>query len=320
MELAALYERPVARNLAISLYAAPVGEPALGPVAYPHRPSAAADPFAPLSHHWQDATHITYGVLTAGIFSRRWKLEGSIFNGREPDEHRTGFDYAGRGLDSYSARLTVNPGARWSVSASYGYLKSPEELHPDEAQHRISASVLQVATLGERGELATALIWGANVNSGERSPSNSIVAEATLDLDGTNTLFGRAELVQKSAADLALDDDLALLDPAGAAGTSESEDARRFDVGALAAGYLREIASFPGGSIGVGVLASLDVVPRALEPAYDTRTPGGFAVFLRVRPRRTSTNMGGMRMSARPERPPIETRERGSGRRARSTE
>src|SRR5438034_1250462 len=96
MELAALYERPVARHFALSLYLAPVGEPAVGPVAFPHRPSAADDPLAPISHHWQDGTHITFGVVTAGVFTRSAKLEASWFNGREPDEIRTNFDYAVR--------------------------------------------------------------------------------------------------------------------------------------------------------------------------------------------------------------------------------
>src|SRR5213593_4131529 len=136
MELAALYERPVGRDLGLSVYLAPVGEPAVGPVAFPHRPSAADDPLAPISHHWQDGTHITFGVVTAGVFTRDVKLEASWFNGREPDENRTDFDYAGRRLDSYSGRLTVNPGPRWSFSAWYAYLKSPEGLHPDESLHR----------------------------------------------------------------------------------------------------------------------------------------------------------------------------------------
>src|SRR3989442_1359608 len=118
MELAALYERPVAQNLALSLYLAPVGEPAVGPVAFPHRPSAADDPLAPISHHWQDGTHITFGVVTAGVFTREVKLEASWFNGREPDENRTNFDYTGRRLDSYSARLTVNPGSCWRVRST----------------------------------------------------------------------------------------------------------------------------------------------------------------------------------------------------------
>src|SRR3989449_3442860 len=100
MELAALYERAVARNLAVSLYAAPVGEPAVGPAAFPHRPSAADDPLAPLAHHWQDGTHITFGVLTAGVFTPTPQPEASLFNRRAPDEDRPKFDYAARALDS----------------------------------------------------------------------------------------------------------------------------------------------------------------------------------------------------------------------------
>jgi hypothetical protein len=100
MELGLLYERPVSSTLGISVYAAPAGEPALGPVAFMHRPSAMDNPFAPLGHHWQDATHISFGVLTAGLFGRSWKLEGSVFNGREPNEERWDFDRIK--LDSYS--------------------------------------------------------------------------------------------------------------------------------------------------------------------------------------------------------------------------
>jgi hypothetical protein len=43
------------------------GEPALGPAAYVHRPSSFFNPDAPLSHHWVDATHITFGVATLGV-------------------------------------------------------------------------------------------------------------------------------------------------------------------------------------------------------------------------------------------------------------
>src|SRR2546428_10932025 len=109
MELAALYERPVARTLAVSLYAAPVGEPAVGPAAFPHRPSAVDDPLAPIGHHWQDGTHITFGVLTAGGFTRPTKPAGPVFNGREPGEKRPHFDYAGRGLASLTAPPSGHP-------------------------------------------------------------------------------------------------------------------------------------------------------------------------------------------------------------------
>ena len=160
MELSALYERPISRRVGVMLYAAPVGEPGIGPVAYMHRPSALNDPFAPLGHHWTDATHITYGVLTAGVFTRQVKLEGTLFNGREPDEDRYDFDF--HALDSYGARLSVNPTAHWALSASYGYLKQPEALHPEENQHRLGASILHTVRMGRQGEWASAVVYGAN--------------------------------------------------------------------------------------------------------------------------------------------------------------
>ena len=287
MELAAIYEHPIARGVGLQLYLAPVGEPASGPVAFPHRSSASNDPLAPLGHHWQDATHISFGVATAALYTRTLKLEGSIFNGREPDAIRTNFDYKGRSLDSYAGRLTVNPNADVSVSASYAYLKSPETLHPEISQHRITASVLYGRSHGTKGDWSSALIYGANKENGgsdrgASALSNSVLAETNLDLDGTNTLFGRAEFVQKSAADLAVD---AAEQPGIAAFATTTPDTR-FNVGSLVLGYVREISKFTGGSIGVGVRGSLDLIPRALEPAYGTRTPGGFAVFVRFRPSR----------------------------------
>src|SRR5207245_906834 len=170
-----------AGNLGLSLYLAPVGEPAMGPVAFPHRPSAANDPLAPISHHWQDGTHITFGVLTAGVFTRTAQLEASWFNGREPDEDRTDFDYAGRRLDSYSARVTVNPGPRWSFSGWYAYLRSPEELRPDESLHRFGVSVLTTQPFGgggdpRRRELRAGkprgCVWRANA-AGHRAVSDA---------------------------------------------------------------------------------------------------------------------------------------------------
>jgi hypothetical protein len=269
MELAALYERPVARNLGLSLYLAPVGEPAVGPVAFPHRPSAADDPLAPIAHHWQDGTHITFGVVTAGVFTRAVKFEGSWFNGREPDEDRTDFDYAGRRLDSYSARVSVNPGPRWSLSAWYASLKSPEALHADESLHRYGVAALTAQPFGRTGQWASALIWGANDPIGSGQLSNSVVLESQLDLDGTNAVFGRAEYVRKSAQELAI---------------PSAPPTAAYDVGVLALGYVRTVGTIAGLGAGVGVRGSVNFVPSNLEAEYGSHTPVGWAIYVRLRP------------------------------------
>lgn len=282
MELAALYERSIAHNLGISLYLAPAGEPALGPVAFPHRPSATTDPLAPLSHHWQDGTHITFGVLTAGLFTRSAKLEASWFNGREPDENRTSFDYRGRRLDSYSARLSVNPGPRLSFAAWYAFVKSPEVLHPEESLHRVGASLMTTQSVGEDRTWSTALIYGGNDEIGPASLSNSLVLESNLDL-GMNSFFGRAEYVRKSADDLVIP---------SAPPTTE------YDVAALVLGYLRKVGHVAGLEGGLGIRGSLNFLPAALEPEYGSRTPAGLTIYLRLRPARagmTMDTMPGMR-------------------------
>ncbi len=267
MELAVMYERALGRSLGMELYAAPAGEPALGPVAFMHRPSAMDVPTAPLGHHWQDATHIAFGVITAGVFGKQWKLEGSVFNGREPDEHRWDIDPVR--LDSYSGRLTVNPDDHWSLTAGYGWLKSPEGLNPTESVHRATASVLHGVKIGEDGSWSTALVWGANTHGG--STTNSLLAESEAAFEGGNIVFGRAEWVQKSAEEL-------VLPPV------EFSATRRFNVGAVSLGYVREVAKFGGMVLGAGGMGTVNVVPTSLEAVYGSRTPLGLMVFVRVRP------------------------------------
>ncbi len=291
MEIAAIYDQAIGDNLALSLYAAPVGEPAIGPVAFPHRPSAANDPLAPIGHHWQDATHISFGVLTGGIYTRTVRLEGSIFNGREPDETRTNFDYKGRSLDSYAGRITVNPADNWSLSGSYAYLKSPEQLHPEESLHRISASVLYELASGTSSDWSSALIYGANKHTGQSSLSNSLLAESNLTLDRNNAVFTRAEFVQKGPEDLPVPGVMA---PAASLtqGTRASAivitkplASIQYDVGELTLGYVRELAAVHGGSLGLGAAGTINMVPSTLRDTYGTRTPVGATVFLRLRPR-----------------------------------
>jgi hypothetical protein len=281
MELAAMFQQPIGRNLAVELYGGLAGEPALGPVAFMHRPSAQSDPLAPLGHHWQDATHISFGVLTAGLYSKTWKIESSAFNGREPNENRWNLDL--RRLDSYSGRVTVNPVREWSFSGWYGYLASPEELHPDESVHRYGASALHGGKGLRGGTWSSTFLVGANSHGGH--VQGSALAESNLEVGLKNSFFTRAEYVRKSAQDLVLDG----VDPE-----------RQFDVKSLVLGYIREIASIRGGTIGVGARGSVNLVPDAAGRFYGTTAPKGIDVFLRIRPRpmREEGGMEGMDMSA----------------------
>jgi hypothetical protein len=292
MELGVLYQREINKRLAWSIYAAPSGEPALGPVAFMHRPSAMDNPAAPLTHHWQDATHVSFGVLTGGVYSHEWQLEGSAFNGREPDDDRWNFDPIK--LDSYSGRLTVNPTANWSLAGGYGYLKSPEALRPDESLHRVTASALHGARLGADGQLASAFIWGANKHSTQLGWSNGFLAESEAILDRRNTVFGRTEVVQKSAEELVVDSPVILRNGAVLPGFPTSES---FNIGTLQLGYIREVARTHWATIGLGAAGIFNFVSAPLEPYYGSRNPAGMFVFVRMRPfhsNRSSTRMNDM--------------------------
>lgn len=300
MELGALYQRPITKSLAWSFYAAPSGEPALGPVAFMHRPSAMDIPNAPIGHHWQDATHVSFGVLTAGIFTHTWELEGSFFNGREPDQKRWDFDPIK--LDSYSGRFTLNPDANWSFGAGYGYLKSPEALNPTESMHRITASVQRGVALGKDGQWASTFIWGANKPSTAPGRSHSFLLESEAILDRSNTLFGRTELVQKSAEDLVLDTPTLTKGGVLLPGFPRTQE---FNVETAQLGYIREVARTHWATIGLGAAGTLNFVPAPLEPYYGSRAPVGIFVFLRLRPfhtaRKAMTDMGGMKMGSNHE-------------------
>ena len=267
MELATMFQQPISRNLAIELYGGLAGEPALGPVAFMHRPSAQSDPLAPLGHHWQDATHITYGVLTAGLYSRAWKVEGSVFNGREPNENRWNLDL--RRLDSYSGRVTFNPLREWSFSGWYGYLASPEGLHPEESVHRYGVSSLHSGRGLRGGQWNSTLLVSANDHSGHKQ--GSALGETNFEIGSRNSLFARAEIVRKSAEDLVLPG----IDPE-----------RQFDIKSFVVGYMREIQPIRGGTIGIGGRASVNFIPDAVGQFYVTRAPKGIDLYVRIRPKK----------------------------------
>ena len=200
-ELAVGYTHMLSPKSDVFLYVGYPGEPAIGPVAFMHRPSALQSPDAPLSHHWVDATHITFGVATLGLRYGAWKIEGSSFTGREPDEHRYNFDKPR--FDSWSGRLSFNPSAKWALQTSHAFIREPEELHPGENVNRTTAS----ATFGSRGYghefVSVTGLWGMNKTKGHD-------AEHAALLEGSYVvrrlgLFGRYEWVQKSAEELGVD-------------------------------------------------------------------------------------------------------------------
>lgn len=200
-ELSVSYAYAVSPSSDVFVYLAYPGEPTLGPAAYVHRPSGFFNPDAPLTHHWVDATHITFGVATLGFRFGNWKIEGSSFTGREPDEHRYNFDKPR--FDSWSGRLSYNPNKKWALQVSHGFLKEPEELHPGEDVNRTTASATYSRQrMGQRYTNVTAL-WGMNKTKEHRS-ENGVLLEASQTLNRT-TIYSRYEWVQKSAEELDLD-------------------------------------------------------------------------------------------------------------------
>jgi len=265
MELALAARAPLGDALGVELYGAPVGEPALGPVAFPHRASALHDPVAPLAHHWLDSTHISYGVLTAALLLRDAKEEGSWFNGREPDEDRKDLDAVR--LDSWAARLSMAPHPDLVLQASYGRLASPERLEPSVSIHRVTASAQWNERIGRAGNSALTLAWGRNLEGGRAE--DALLAEGTWDRDGHNAIFGRVEWVVKSARELVV---------------SGADPAARYGVLGAVAGFSHAFGPLFGLSPALGVRFSVHQLPNALRPAYGDETPAGVVVFAQLLP------------------------------------
>ena len=260
MELAARYRRRVSDGNVLSVYVAPSGEPALGPPAFPHRMSAMDNPAAPISHHWIDSSHISFGVLTAGWIHDKWQLEGSWFNGREPDQHR--WDIEHPKLDSYSGRFTWNPTRAWSAQVSYGYLKSPEELHPEDPVRRTTISVMNLTKLSGERHLATTVAWGRN---DEHGFTNAYLIESDL-MTRSFSIFGRAEYVEKTG------DELALAPP------GRIIPVKQFSVGAT-----HELVRGKPYQLALGGSVSYSIKPGDLDQLYGEH-PVGYWIFLRLRP------------------------------------
>jgi hypothetical protein len=270
MELAALYDYQLGEHTLLSLYAAPMGDPAMGPPAYPHRASASEDPVAPLGHHLQDSTHIAADVVTLGVTHRRLRLEASGFHGREPDEGRWNIN-SGK-IDSWSARATFNPGQDWSLQYSIAQLHSPEALAPLEDLRRMTASVEYNRPL-RRGNWASMALWGRNQNLSGGNVGNSYLLESTLRFRERNYAWTRIENVDRTT-------ELLVGENPEPPGFSERFFTR---VQAYTAGYEREWGHIPHLSTALGGQFTWYGVPAILKPIYGAHPVGGI-LFVRVRP------------------------------------
>ncbi|MBS1617898.1 MAG: hypothetical protein JST76_05245 [Bacteroidetes bacterium] len=199
--LSVAYTYGFTRDIDLTAYFGFPGEPCIGPPVFMHRPSAFYMPDAPISHHWQDATHITYGVGTIGFRYKIMKIEGSIFTGREPDDNRFDFDLPR--FDSYAARVSVNPDKHLSLQASYAYIKSPEALHPAENVQRVTTSAIYAYRWRRQQRIDATLVYGLNIGE---VPSGSILFEATYRWMKLSA-YGRYEWVQKTNEELTLSGD-----------------------------------------------------------------------------------------------------------------
>ena len=271
MELSATYTVPVGERASWFVYGGYPGEPALGPNAFMHRASASENTSAPLSHHLQDSSHISFGVVTTG-FSYRWfKLEGSVFNGREPGENR--YNFEAHPWDSRSIRLWFAPNSNWSMQVSHGLLKNPEAAEPGDVR-RTTASISYNKPF-ERGNWASSLIWGRNHEShgGEIFNLNGYVAESTVKFLDRNYLYTRLELTDKNS----------ILRDADRLSLGIADHHPSFRIGAYTFGGARDIWNTEKTSLAIGSDLTFYSKPSILDPIYGSN-PVSWKVFLRVRP------------------------------------
>lgn len=272
MELSSQYTLPLGERGTWFTYFGYPGEPALGPPAFMHRESASENPSATLAHHLQDSTHISFGVLTSGFTYRWFKVEGSIFNGREPDENR--YNLEAHKWNSRSARFSFAPNKNWTMQVSYGFLRKPEASEPNTDIHRATASIHYNKPI-TRGNWATSVIWGRNHASGdgESHNLNGYTAESTVNFLDKNYLYTRLELVDKNE----------LLRPADRIRLRIADEHPSFRIGAYTFGGARDIWNNEKFSAAVGSDLTFYSKPAVLDEIYG-KTPVSWRLFLRLRP------------------------------------
>jgi hypothetical protein len=257
MELSATWAQRFGEERSAFVYAGLPGEPAFGPPPFMHRPAAMASPEAPITHHWLDSTHITFGVLTAGWVQGRWKLEASQFTGREPDEDR--YDIERPRMDSTALRASWNPGGNWSLQASWADVESPEQLEPEVDEERLSTSALYGREIAGGRSWSATIAWG-HKNPSEGPATDAFALEATFAPAQDWQVFTRAEWIETPELG------------------EDHHDVH--EVGKLSLGLLREFPITQHVRLGLGALYSLNEIDAELRPSYGG-SPHGAMVFVR---------------------------------------
>jgi len=261
MELSGSVSQNIAPGSSVFLYGGLPGEPAFGPPAFMHREAIMDSPEAPISHHWLDSTHISFGVLTAGVVLDRVKIEVSRFNGREPDQHRWNIETGP--LDSTSVRLSWNPTAELALQGSWGRFEDPEQLEPGVDQKRLSASLLYAREVIPGWKLAGTVAWGRKAI--EHHKDDAFAVEASLKHAGW-TFFGRGEVTENREL------------------VAEAEEhGPAFRVGKASIGAVRDFRIAKNMSLGAGGLLAVNFVPDALASSYGGNHPTGAMGFVRLR-------------------------------------
>jgi hypothetical protein len=264
-ELAAFYSVPLTEKISWEVYGGPSAEPALGPVTYIHRASAAELPSAPLGHHLQDSTHTSFGVVTTGFVMHWLRVEGSAFNGHEPNEQRWSIQLGA--LNSWSTRASIAPSRNWTAQFSIGKLGHPEALE-STSQWRETAS-LEYNRPTHWGDWASTLIWGRVHKIETTVTLNSYLLESTANFRQRDYAFARLELVDK--------DELfpsALAHPA-------------YRIGAYTFGGVRDLVQNRAWQLGLGADVTFYSKPQALDASYGN-DPVSFQIFVRMRPGRAA--------------------------------
>ncbi len=265
-ELSISYSHAFSKKTDAFIYIGYPGEPALGPVAFMHRPAALYNPDAPLSHHWSDATHITFGVATAGIRLGNFKIDASSFSGREPDDYRYDFDKPR--FDSWSGRVSFNPSETWALQVSHGFIKSPEALHPTEDVNRTTASAIYSKAMNGGGWVNASLVYGVNNTKGHKD-ENSILLEGSWNRKRL-ALYSRYEFVQKSVEELALDE------------TIYGHD-NLYAVNEITAGVHYDVIQLANTRLAMGTQFSYYAADKKLDGLYGS-DPMAFQFYLRIYP------------------------------------